>query len=191
MQPSPPSLLTSLHPLLNTHSILSSSPPPSNKRRCFSSTSHLCHSCKTSQSYGWISLTLWTSSPPGQLWPPGESTVVFWKVDKFEQWWKRCDPPLYSTPYFTSRHGYRMCLRAYLNGDGLGKGTHPSFYFAIMWGLLPWSFCQKVMLTLIWLTLLVHIHENVTNSGFCLAICSQNHMPHQLTIIKQCMVLGT
>ena len=60
---------------------------------------------------------------------------------------------LYSTPFFTSRHGYKMCARAYLNGDGLGKGTHLSFFFVIMRGpydaLLPWPFRQKVTVTLI------------------------------------------
>ena len=111
-----PSLLTSLHTLLNTHSILYSFPPT---HRCFSSTSPFCHSWAMA-GHPWLHGQV---PPPQQPWPPGESMVVFWKVDKFEQWWKRCDPPLYSTPYFTCRHGYRMCVRAYLNGDGLGKET--------------------------------------------------------------------
>ena len=84
--------------------------------------------------------------------------ILIWKVDEFEQWRKEAMEgvtlSLYSTLFFTSRHSYEMCTRAYLNRDGLGKGTHLNFFFfVIMWGpydaLLPWPFHQKVMLTLI------------------------------------------
>ena len=44
--------------------------------------------------------------------------------------------------------GYKMCARLYLNGDGMGKGTHVSLFFVIMRGpcdaLLKWPFRQKV-----------------------------------------------
>ena len=60
---------------------------------------------------------------------------------------------LYSPPFYTGRHGYKMCARVYLNGDGLGKGTHLSFFFVLMQGpfdaLLTWPFKQKVTLSLI------------------------------------------
>ena len=59
---------------------------------------------------------------------------------------------LYSAPFYTSRHGYRMCLRLYLNGDGTGKGTHLSYFLTIMRGefdaLLQWPFQQVVRLAL-------------------------------------------
>ena len=60
---------------------------------------------------------------------------------------------LYSAPFYTSRHGFKMCAKIYLNGDGLGKNTHMSFFFVVMRGpvdeLLPWTFKQKVISTLI------------------------------------------
>lgn len=60
---------------------------------------------------------------------------------------------LYSAPFYTSRHGYKMCLRVYLNGDGSGRETHLSFFLTIMNGeydaLLPWPFSQCVTLTLL------------------------------------------
>ena len=60
---------------------------------------------------------------------------------------------LYSPPFYTSLHGYKMCIRTYLNGDGTGKGTHVSVFFVLMKSdydnLLPWPFRQKVRLTLI------------------------------------------
>ncbi len=59
---------------------------------------------------------------------------------------------LYSAPLYTSRHGYKICLRLYMNGDGTGKGTHLSFFVTLMRGeydaLLPWPFRQAVTLTL-------------------------------------------
>ena len=60
---------------------------------------------------------------------------------------------LYSSPFMTSSHGYKMCARVYLNGDGMGKGTHLSFFFVVMKGeydsLLPWPFRQKVTLMIL------------------------------------------
>ena len=46
-----------------------------------------------------------------------------------------------------------MCSRIYLNGDGMGKGTHISLFFVVMKGeydaLLPWPFKQKVTMFLL------------------------------------------
>uniref|UniRef100_A0A8C4R0W9 TNF receptor-associated factor n=2 Tax=Eptatretus burgeri TaxID=7764 RepID=A0A8C4R0W9_EPTBU len=59
---------------------------------------------------------------------------------------------LYSQPFYTSAFGYKMCARVYLNGDGMGRGTHLSLFFVVMRGeydaLLPWPFRQRVTLTL-------------------------------------------
>ncbi|KAJ0009167.1 hypothetical protein NQD34_016582 [Periophthalmus magnuspinnatus] len=59
---------------------------------------------------------------------------------------------LYSQPFYTSYFGYKMCARVYLNGDGMGKGTHLSLFFVVMRGeydaLLHWPFKQKVTLML-------------------------------------------
>ncbi|KAJ8308690.1 hypothetical protein KUTeg_013564 [Tegillarca granosa] len=60
---------------------------------------------------------------------------------------------LYSQPFYTHRFGYKMCARVYLNGDGMGKGTHLSLFFVIMKGeydaLLKWPFEQHVTLMLL------------------------------------------
>lgn len=46
-----------------------------------------------------------------------------------------------------------MCARCYLNGDGMGKGTHFSLFFVVMRGLydalLRWPFRQRVTMTLL------------------------------------------
>ena len=83
--------------------------------------------------------------------------ILIWKIDDFERRRKEAvdgvTMSLYSSPFYTSRHGYKMCARIYLNGDGLGKNTHFSFFFVIMRGpydaLLPWPFRPKVTLTLL------------------------------------------
>lgn len=60
---------------------------------------------------------------------------------------------LYSPPFQTSPHGYRMCIRVYLNGDGTGKGTYISLFFVLMRSehdnLLVFPFRQSVRFTLI------------------------------------------
>ena len=60
---------------------------------------------------------------------------------------------IYSPPFYTGRNGYKMCIRAYLNGDGSGEGTHLSIFFVIMRGeydpLLQWPFDHKVSLVLV------------------------------------------
>ena len=51
------------------------------------------------------------------------------------------------TAFYTSKYGYKMCLRIYLNGDGTGRGSHLSLFFVVMRGLsdalLNWPFNQK------------------------------------------------
>ena len=60
---------------------------------------------------------------------------------------------IYSPPFYTGRNGYKMCIRAYLNGDGSGEGTHLSIFFVLMKGecdpLLRWPFESKVSLILV------------------------------------------
>ena len=60
---------------------------------------------------------------------------------------------IYSPPFYTGRNGYKMCIRAYLNGDGSGEGTHLSIFFVIMRGeydsLLQWPFDHNVSLVLV------------------------------------------
>ena len=60
---------------------------------------------------------------------------------------------LYSAPFYTSRHGYKLCLRLYMDGDGSGKNTHLSFFLTVMRGeydaLLTWPFRQAVTLKML------------------------------------------
>lgn len=83
--------------------------------------------------------------------------TLLWKVSDVSQ--RRQDalnnrvPSIYSHSFYTSRVGYKMCARLYLNGDGTGKGTHMSLFFVLQKGpydaLLKWPFTQKVTLMLL------------------------------------------
>lgn len=83
--------------------------------------------------------------------------VFIWKISDFAR--KRQEavagrtPAIFSPAFYTSRYGYKMCLRVYLNGDGTGRGTHLSLFFVVMKGpndaLLRWPFNQKVTLMLL------------------------------------------
>ena len=60
---------------------------------------------------------------------------------------------IYSPPFYTGRNGYKMCIRAYLNGDGSEEGIHLSIFFVIMKGeydpLFQRLFDHKVSLILV------------------------------------------
>ncbi|XP_042526177.1 TNF receptor-associated factor 2 [Dipodomys spectabilis] len=83
--------------------------------------------------------------------------VFIWKISDFAR--KRQEavagrtPAIFSPAFYTSKYGYKMCLRVYLNGDGTGRGTHLSLFFVVMKGpndaLLRWPFNQKVTLMLL------------------------------------------
>ncbi|XP_022779707.1 TNF receptor-associated factor 3-like isoform X2 [Stylophora pistillata] len=82
---------------------------------------------------------------------------LLWKISDYAR--KRNDAvtgqqvSFYSPCFFTSRYGYKMCARIYLNGDGMGRGTHISIFFVVMRGqydaLLRWPFRQKVTFMLL------------------------------------------
>ena len=61
--------------------------------------------------------------------------ILLWKITEFAK--KRQDAvfgqqtSFYSPCFFTSRYGYKMCARIYLNGDGIGRGTHISVFFVV------------------------------------------------------------
>lgn len=83
--------------------------------------------------------------------------VFIWKIPDIRRRYRdavdRKTISLYSPPFYTSPHGYRMCIRVYLNGDGIGKGTHISVFFVLMKSehdcLLSWPFKQSVRFTLV------------------------------------------
>ena len=82
---------------------------------------------------------------------------LVWKITEFNR--KRSEAvngqkvSFYSPCFYTSRYGYKMCARIYLNGNGMGRGTHISLFFVVMRGeydsILRWPFRQKVTFMLL------------------------------------------
>ncbi|XP_067939717.1 TNF receptor-associated factor 5-like [Watersipora subatra] len=108
---------------------------------------------------GYPSNRNWNKSIPES--PNLEATsydgTMTWKIEDYK---KRKDDAIrgrqmfiYSHPFYTSRTGYKMCLRAYINGDGLGRGKCLSLFFVVMRGqydeLLEFPFRQRVTFTLL------------------------------------------
>ena len=82
---------------------------------------------------------------------------LVWKIDNFTEHKYAAvagrTMSLVSQPFYTGSYGYKMCGRLYPNGDGVGKGSHVSFYFVLMKGsydeLLQWPFRQNVRMMLV------------------------------------------
>ena len=82
---------------------------------------------------------------------------MIWKIPQFSQ--RKADAEngkytsIFSPPFYSGRYGYKMCLRLYIMGDGIGKGTHLSLFFVVMRGefdnILQWPFTHKVTFKLI------------------------------------------
>ena len=82
---------------------------------------------------------------------------LLWKITEFAR--RRNEAvsgqqvSFYSPCFYTSRYGYKMCARIYLNGDGMGRGTHISVFFVVMRGqydaILRWPFRKKVTFMLL------------------------------------------
>ena len=82
---------------------------------------------------------------------------MIWKIPQFSQ--RKADAEngkytsIFSLPFYSGRYGYKMCLRLYIMGDGIGKGTHLSLFFVVMRGefdnILHWPFTHKVTFKLI------------------------------------------
>ena len=83
--------------------------------------------------------------------------TMIWKIPQFSQQKADAqngkDTSIFSLPFYTGHYGYKMCLRLYIMGDGIGKGTHLSLFFVVMRGefdnILQWPFTHKVTFKLI------------------------------------------
>ena len=85
-----------------------------------------------------------------------DGTMV-WKIPQFTQRMEDARTgkytSIFSLPFYSGRYGYKMCLRLYILGDGIGKGSHMSLFFVLMKGefdnILQWPFTHKVTFKLI------------------------------------------
>lgn len=96
-------------------------------------------------------------SKKNQLETPSYNGRLIWKIDNYfrrkQEAARREKLSFYSPAFYTSRYGYKMCARIYLNGDGTAENDAISLFFVLMKGeyddLLAWPFTCKVTLTAI------------------------------------------
>uniref|UniRef100_A0A671YW81 TNF receptor-associated factor n=1 Tax=Sparus aurata TaxID=8175 RepID=A0A671YW81_SPAAU len=112
--------------------------------------------------------------------------IFVWKISDFSRRRQEAlanrTPAMFSPAFYSSKYGYKMCLRLYLNGDGTGRGTHLSLFFVVMRGkcdaLLKWPFSQKVTLMLLDQNNREHIIDafrpDVTSTSFQQPISEMN-----------------
>ena len=106
-------------------------------------------------------MTIEAKNPEFHLVQMGTSCTYdgtnFWKIPQFLQRIEDVQSgkytSIFSLPFYTSQRGYKLCLRLYILGDGIGKGTHMSLFLVIMKGefdaILQWPFTHKVSFRLI------------------------------------------
>jgi hypothetical protein len=83
--------------------------------------------------------------------------TLLWKIEGYQR--KRQDAingvktAFYSPPFYSAQHGYKMCAKVYMNGDGFGKGSHLSLFFVVMRGdydaVQTWPFQKKITMMLL------------------------------------------
>ena len=82
-----------------------------------------------------------------------DNGMSLWKMPQFSQRMEDARSgkytSIFSLPFYSSRYGYKMCLRLYILGDGIGKSTHMSLFFVVMKGefdaILQWPFTQGIV----------------------------------------------
>lgn len=94
--------------------------------------------------------------------------TFLWKIDDFQRRFRESVDgktiSIYSPPFYTARYGYKLCARAYLNGDGpMAKGKYISLFIVLMRGeydgLLSWPFQQKITMKLLDQERISHVTE--------------------------------
>ncbi|XP_041091381.1 TNF receptor-associated factor 2-like [Polyodon spathula] len=81
-----------------------------------------------------------------------ENGTLVWKIKGFSASLREPEsstaPPLHSPAFLSHPFGYRLCLRLYPCGDGVGWGSHVSLFLCVMRGewddVLPWPFRHRV-----------------------------------------------
>jgi TNF receptor-associated factor 4 len=82
---------------------------------------------------------------------------LLWKIDNYTQKYNEAKAgsktTVFSPPFLTGRHGYKMALSACLFGDGKVRGKNMSLFIGILRGeydaLLTWPFSHRVTFTLL------------------------------------------
>lgn len=94
---------------------------------------------------------------PAEQQPRNRSFRVCWVIENWEETREAAqqenDYALLSRPYYIEEPGYKVCMQAYPNGFGTGRGTHLSMFMKLMKGRydadLTWPFARMFSITLL------------------------------------------
>nr|XP_039270868.1 TNF receptor-associated factor 4-like isoform X2 [Styela clava] len=84
--------------------------------------------------------------------------VLLWRIPEYTKSLQQAqkdqaEAELISPPFYTHRHGYKLQLSAFLNGNGGGHGSHLSLYVRVLNGeydsLLEWPFSHDITFTIL------------------------------------------
>ena len=99
---------------------------------------------------------------------------------------------LYSPPFYTSRDGYKLCLRLYLNGDGPARGSHLAFYITLMRGefdsICKWPFKKTVTLALLDQNMNCHVIQSFRPDP---RLSSFQHPRNEMNIASGCPMFAS
>ncbi|KAK7481839.1 hypothetical protein BaRGS_00026865 [Batillaria attramentaria] len=79
----------------------------------------------------------------------------YWRIRNYSRYQREAEhgqtTALHSHPFYTSPYGYKLCIRANLNGVDSAKGSHLSLFIHFMQGenddLLEWPFNGRIVLS--------------------------------------------
>ncbi|CAF2753250.1 unnamed protein product [Rotaria sp. Silwood2] len=107
-------------------------------------------------------LSIEEKSPPGKIFQQKQDFIVpcngilLWKIDNIKNQLNDMRSMITSPSFYTSPDGYKMCVRLYVNGNGIGQSTHVSIFIVLMRGnydaILDWPFDFQVIFCLYDLT---------------------------------------
>lgn len=80
-----------------------------------------------------------------------------WKIKNYRKYRREAEigdtTAIHSPPFYSSFYGYKLCIRANLNGVDSARGTHLSIFIHFMQGdyddILDWPFNGRIILTVI------------------------------------------
>jgi len=116
---------------------------------------------------------------------------LIWKIDDVCQ---KCaeardnpDSFLSSPPFYTSRDGYKMCVRLHLNGYGRDRGSRMSLFFVVMEGeydpILEWPFSRHIEVRLMGQAgsrgddVVAHVQLHPGDASFAQPVQDMNQVP--------------
>ncbi|CAF0757160.1 unnamed protein product [Rotaria sordida] len=103
-------------------------------------------------------LSIEETNPPEEIFQQKIDFIIsydgrlFWKIDNIKDQLNDMKSMITSPPFYTSLDGYKMCIRLYINGNGIGQSTHVSIFIVLMRGnhdaILDWPFNYQVIFCL-------------------------------------------